>query len=105
MYTENVAVCEIDPEDLETLKISSGTNVLVKTKTGEVVVKGLVSSQAPHRGIAFMPLGPWANVLIGSESNGTGMPSYKGIVAEIRPAPEDVILEAEQLVEAIYRGK
>jgi formylmethanofuran dehydrogenase subunit D len=104
MYRENVAVCELDPEDLKILNVPSGTNVRVSTKHGEVVVKGLLSTQTPHRGIAFIPCGPWANSVTGSETNGTGMPTFKGVLAEVTPAPEEPVLDVKQLLEESYRG-
>jgi formylmethanofuran dehydrogenase subunit D len=104
MYQENVAICELDPEDLKNLKISPGTNVSVSTKHGDVVVKGLLSTQAPHKGIVFIPCGPWANMIIGSETNGTGMPSYKGVKAEVTPAPNEIVLDVTQLLKKIIAG-
>lgn len=104
MYQESVAICELDPEDLESLKISSGTNVSVSTKHSDVVVKGLLSTQAPHKGIVFIPCGPWANMIIGSETNGTGMPSYKGVKVEVTPAPNEIVLDVKQLLEKVMAG-
>lgn len=104
MYQDNVAICELDPEDLKNLKIPSGTNVSVSTKHGDVVVKGILSTQAPHKGIVFIPCGPWANMLIESETNGTGMPSYKGVKAEVTPAPNEAVLDVKQLLEKVRGG-
>ncbi|MEM2927014.1 MAG: molybdopterin dinucleotide binding domain-containing protein, partial [Candidatus Bathyarchaeia archaeon] len=59
-YKNAVAICELDPQDLEALGIREGDNVRIRTDFGCVVVKPIPSSQAPHRGIAFIPYGPWA---------------------------------------------
>ena len=103
-YVQNVAVCEVDPEDLKSLGVSPGQNIRVTTRTGSVVVKGLASSQAPHRGIAFIPYGPWANMVLPSETQGTGMPSFKGVEAELTPAPDERVLGLTSLVAEMTRG-
>jgi len=100
-YMEKVAVCELDPEDLKLLGVSPGQNVKVKTKYGEVVVKATESTQAPHKGIAFIPYGPWASILMPSVTESTGMPSLKGIEATIEPATDKEILDPEKLIKMV----
>jgi len=102
-YLRNVAVCELDPEDMKALGISPGQNVKVTTKTGSVVVRAAVASQASQRGIVFMPYGLWVNAVIPAETYGTGMPSMKGIEAEIAPAPDEKLLDLESMVERLTR--
>ncbi|MEM3631212.1 MAG: molybdopterin dinucleotide binding domain-containing protein [Nitrososphaerota archaeon] len=97
-YMEKLAICELDPEDLKSLGIESGQNVKIKTKYGEVIVKAIESKQAPHKGIAFMPYGLWANLLLGSSTNGSGMPTFKGIEAIIDIAKEEKILNLNELL-------
>ena len=98
-YLQNVAVCEMNPEDLKDLGVSPGQNIKVTTKTGSVVVRCAIASQASRRGIAFMPYGPWVNMVIPSETYGTGMPSMKGIDAEVTAAPDEKLLDLQSLVE------
>lgn len=98
-YMEKLAICELDPEDLKSLGIESGQNVKIKTKYGETIVKAIESKQAPHKGIAFMPYGPWANLLLGSLTNSSGMPTFKGIEAEIEIAKEGKIMDLNELLE------
>lgn len=85
-YFRNAAVCELDPEDIKVLGISPNENVKITTDTGSVVVRAATASQRVQRGVAFMPYGPWANAVLSSETYGTGMPSFKGVEAEITPA-------------------
>jgi formylmethanofuran dehydrogenase subunit D len=33
----------------------------------------------------FIPMGPTANVLIGTETESTGMPPFKGLAVEVEP--------------------
>jgi formylmethanofuran dehydrogenase subunit D len=53
-------------------------------------------------GIAFMPMGPWANALVSGDTHGAGMPSYKGIDAEIEKTGEKV-LHVKELMQT-YMG-
>lgn len=100
-YEETVAVCMLDPADMKTLQISTGTNVRVTTAFGHVVVKGLASAQTPHAGLVFMPCGPWASVVVDPETKGTGMPAFKGIEAEVEPADGEAIPNVYELASAI----
>jgi formylmethanofuran dehydrogenase subunit D len=97
-YLRNVAVCELDPADLQSLGISPGQNIKVTTKAGSVVVRAAVASQTFRRGIAFMPYGPWVNMVTSTQTYGTGMPSFKGIEAQVSPAPDQSILDLRSLV-------
>ena len=97
-YMESVSVCYIDPEDLKRLGIKEKANVQISTEYGSVVVKAIKSQRGPHPSIIFIPYGPWANALVDPETNGAGMPSLKGIPAEIAPAPDKPVLELEKLL-------
>lgn len=102
-YWESVSVCYLDPKDMEKLGIKDGTNVLVSTDYGSVVVKALKSKRAPHEGEIFIPYGPWANAVVAPETNGIGMPSFKGIPATIEPAPEQKVLDLAELLKRQFR--
>lgn len=104
-YMESVSVCYMDPEDLKKLGIKEKTNVLVSTDYGAVVVKARKSLRTPHPGVIFIPYGPWANVLVNPETHGIGMPSLKGIPAEVEPAPDKSILTLEDLLIEQFRKK
>lgn len=103
-YLRNVAVCELDAEDLKSLGISPGQNVRITTKTGSVIVRAAIASQASCRGVIFMPYGPWVNMVIPSETYGTGMPSLKGIEAEVMAAPNEKLLDLRSLIGHMIRG-
>jgi len=102
-YVESVSVCYMDPEDLKRLGIKEKTNVLVSTNFGSVVVKALKSLRAPHPGVIYIPYGPWANVVVDPETHGIGMPSFKGIPAEIEPAPDKPLLSLGELLKKQFR--
>jgi formylmethanofuran dehydrogenase subunit D len=102
-YMESVAVCFIDPQDLKRLRIKDKTNVCVSTQNGSVVLKGVKSQRGPHTGIIFLPYGPWANVVVDPETDNIGMPSLKGIPADIEPAPEKPVLNLRELLTQQFR--
>lgn len=97
-YVESVSVCYVDPEDLKRLGVKEKTNVLVSTGYGSVVVKAVKSLRGPHPGVVFVPYGPWVNVVVDPETHGVGMPSLKGIPAEVEPAPGKSVLSLEELL-------
>lgn len=97
-YMESVSVCYMDPEDLKKVGIKEKTNVLVSTDHGSVIVKALRSLRTPHVGMIFVPYGPWANVVVDPETHGIGMPSLKGISAEVEPAPDKHVLSLKELL-------
>jgi formylmethanofuran dehydrogenase subunit D len=101
-YFESVSVCYMDPEDLKRLGIKEKTNVQVSTEHGSVVVKAVKSLRTPHPGVIFIPYGPWANAVVDPETNSIGMPSLKGIPAEVEPAPNKPILMLEKLLEEAF---
>lgn len=104
-YLDNVVLCFFDPNDMKTLSIKEGQNVKVTTAFGSVVLKSVKSLRAPHPKVVFVPYGPWASLVMDPETHGTGMPSLKGIPAEIEPASEKKVLSLQDLLREFYRGE
>ena len=105
-YWKSVAVCEIDPSDLLKLGIKAGKPVKITTNSGSVVVRAVKSLRGPHPGRIFVPYGPWASMIVDAKTNGTGMPSFKGIQAMIEPAAEESeVLKLQQLLQLHYGAK
>ncbi len=102
-YRQNVATCEIDPNDLKELGVKENTHIKISTDHGTVVVKAKESKRAPHPRIAYMPYGIWANIVSNPKTHGTGMPSFKGITAEIQPAPTENVLTVPQLLKQTFK--
>jgi len=98
VYLEDVVQCRIDPQDMKALKLKQNTNVKVTTKSGSVVLKAVKSPRAPHPKMIFISYGPWASLIMDPQTHGTGMPSLKGIPAEIEPAPDEKVLSLQELV-------
>jgi len=101
-YLASVAICELDPEDLKLLNARANENVRVTTEFGSIVLKAKESQRAPHPGVAYIPYGLWANTIIGPRTHGTGMPSFKGVPAEIEPAQMEETLGVRELLRNIY---
>lgn len=99
---ESVAVCQMDPEDMRELGIKENKNVRVTTDFGSVVVKAVKSKRGPHPKVIFIPYGPWANALVDPETSGIGMPSFKGIPAEVEPALTERVLSLPELLEKLF---
>jgi formylmethanofuran dehydrogenase subunit D len=97
-YLESVVICQIDPNDMKSLGIKENTNVKVTTDFGSVVLKAVKSIRAPHPKVIFIPYGPWASLIMNPTTHGTGMPSFKGIPAEIEPAPNEKVLSLQNLL-------
>jgi formylmethanofuran dehydrogenase subunit D len=101
-YTRAAAICEMDPVDMEKLGVKEGDIVRVSTEVGEVLLWAAKSDQAPHEGVIFIPLGPWANAITNPGTDSTGMPSFKGMRAKVEPA-EGKVLDARELIKELYR--
>lgn len=94
-YQEATAYCELNSKDAALLG-KPGGNVRVKTRYGDVVVK-LRENQGNPDGLAFIPMGPWANSVVDPDTKGCGMPGFKGIPADI-DATNDKILSMKELM-------
>lgn len=102
-YLDSVAVCYVDPDDMKTLRIGENSNIRITTSLGSVVVKAKKSLRAPHRGAVFIPYGAWANLIMDSETHSVGMPSFKGVPAEIEPSLDEKVSSLEALIKKHYR--
>ncbi|MCK4933786.1 molybdopterin dinucleotide-binding protein [Candidatus Bathyarchaeota archaeon] len=104
-HEEKVAICEVDSSDLKKLAAKKDSNVKVSSRYGSVVVKAVESKRGPHPGIIYMPYGLWANMIVDPHTHGTGMPSFKGIPAELEAAPEECVMSILLLLERTFGKK
>ena len=104
-YWESVAVCEMDSDDIKYLGIKDNDNVKITTDFGSVVVRAKESARGPHPRVVFMPYGPWANLIVNPKTHGTGMPSLKGLLTEIEPAPKEKVLNLPDLLKERYANR
>jgi formylmethanofuran dehydrogenase subunit D len=97
-YFKAVNYIELSEEDFKSLELKEGDRVRVTTEFGSVVVfarKGEVP-----KGVAFIPMGPYANAVIDPATDGTGMPHFKGVMAKIEKT-EEKVKTIKELLEAI----
>ena len=104
-YEEVASSCFMDPEDAKALGIRDGDRVRVTTDFGSLVLTARVVRDGQQKGIIFVPYGPWASILSSHETDGTGMPSLKGLRARIEPAPGERVLSLKELLERFYGPK
>jgi formylmethanofuran dehydrogenase subunit D len=102
-YLNSVAICFIDPQDLKQLRTTEKSNVLISTEHGSVVVKASKSTRTPHPGVVYVPYGLWANVIVDPGTGSIGMPSLKGIPAEIEPAGDKPLLSLSELLATQFK--
>jgi len=97
-YSRSATTCEMNPEDMEKLKVKPGELVHISTDHGSVTVRAIKALEEVPPGIVFIPYGPWINLVVRPETHGTGMPSFKGIEVEIEPEKVSGVLRATDLV-------
>ncbi len=98
-YIKACGIIELDVKDLKELHIYPGQNVRVKSAFGEVVVRAINTTQGQHPGLGFIPMGPWANPVTGTEMESTGMPQYKGVPVTVEAAPGEQVLNGITLLQ------
>ncbi len=102
-YWKSVTICEMDPDDMRRIGAKENENVRITTDFGSAVLKVVKSLRAPHRKVVFVPYGLPANLLVDSKTQGTGMPSFKGITAKIEPAPKEKVPSLQELLKTHFR--
>lgn len=102
-YVKSVNHVQLSPDDAAKMKLKEGGAVSVETRHGSVVVNWKPSKEL-EPGMAFFPYGPWANQVYGYETEGTGMPMFKGIDATVAPS-KDKVKSIEELVKSMGGGK
>jgi len=104
-YTKACGIIEMDPSDLKKLGAWRGTNVRVTSKYGDVIVKAVEATQGPHPGLAYIPMGPWANSVVNPNTYSTGMPTFKGTPIEVEIAMNEKVFSSVELVQKKCRGE
>ena len=82
-YQQAVSELEMNAEDMVALGLIEGQVVLVRSPAGEARVSAK-AGQLPA-GMAFLAMGPVASSLMSHESEGTGMPVFKGVGVYVLP--------------------
>jgi len=94
-YRQATAVAFMDPEDMILLDLEVRDKIDVITQWGEVTLYVDKSHDVPHKGMIFIPKGPWANIVVSPETYCCNIPTFKGIKAKIRKSEKEVLLVAD----------
>jgi len=105
LYRKACGIIEMDDSDFKKLGCWKNTNVRVTSKHGTVIVKAQETSQGPHPGVGFIPMGPWANQIVDPNTYSTGMPTFKGTPVDVEVAMDQHILLGVELVQKACRGE
>ena len=101
LYRTAAGIIELDASDLKKLGAWKNTNVRVTSDHGSVIVKAIETTQGPHPGVGFIPMGPWANSIIDPNTYSTGMPTFKGTPVKVDVAMNEPILLGIELVQKL----
>lgn len=99
-YFDACSYCELNSGDLAKLGVSEGDYLLVTTEFGDVSVFAKANDGNPD-GLAFIPMGPWANAVLNPDTHGCGMPGFKGVPTQIEKT-SDAPLEMKALMRRYY---
>jgi len=97
-YQDACAIAFLNENDMAKFNLKEGDLLKAKTSYGEVVVK--CGKVVIDEGNLLIPIGPWANILIGGNTDGTGMPDFKGIDVEILKTDEN-ILNVKEIIQKL----
>jgi formylmethanofuran dehydrogenase subunit D len=97
------SVCSISEADFKSLGLLEGGNVLVASTFGQAVFSVHIDSGLPP-GTTLIPMGPWANSLVGPDTGGCGTPQFKGVEVDIQPTTGPV-LQIKELFRDLSRAK
>lgn len=87
-YEKIVTTLTMHPEDMKSLGIAPGGRVLLRSEYGGEAPFTCQEGKVPE-GMIFVPYGPPTCRLMGSETDGTGMPTSKGWEVEVLPLPPE----------------
>ncbi len=102
-YFNAVNYCELDSTTMEVLGVSEGDPVEIETIHGSVVVYARLGRDA-EPGKAFIPVGPYANAVVGDDTCETGTPDFKGLRAKVFDARGQRVLSVKELLTEILEG-
>lgn len=97
-YMKACGIIELDSSDIKKLGIWKNTNVRVTSEYGSIIVKAIEATQGPHPGIGWIPMGPWANMVVDINTYSTGMPTFKGTKVTVEPAENETVLDSLSVV-------
>ena len=89
-FFKAASICHLSEKGFKSLELSEGKNVLIKNEFGQVVLTAKKDAGLPDN-MVFIPMGPWANVIVGKETGGCGTPHFKGLEVEVAATNSPVL--------------
>lgn len=83
-YRRATTLVEMNPDDMAHRGIEETGCVLLRTAVGEAEFR--VQAGRLPSGLVFVPMGAAVNKIVGTETEGTGMPHFKGLLVEVEPS-------------------
>ncbi len=80
-YVEEISTVRMNLKDIEDLELQDGDRVQLSTPHGSTVLK-FAKGDVP-KGLVLIAYGRVINPIIGTDTQATGMPDYKGIEVEV----------------------
>jgi formylmethanofuran dehydrogenase subunit D len=80
-YVEEISTVRMHPKDIEELALQDGDHIRLTTEHGSTVLK-YAKGDVPQ-GMVLVAWGRVINPIIGTDTQATGMPDYKGIEVEV----------------------
>lgn len=102
-FYKAASYCSMSEDDLGSLALSKADNVLISSDFGRVVLQAHKDEGLPN-GLVFIPMGPWANVLVGPDTGGCGTPQFKGVPVEVT-GTKDRVLDVRELFLDLVRSR
>jgi formylmethanofuran dehydrogenase subunit D len=94
----------MNAEDMVLLGVKDGDTIKITSEYGDVAVHALTTKEPAPIGMIFVPMGPWANLVVIPDTESTSMPSYKGPLAvEVEKCDEEVLLMADLMRKAYIK--
>ena len=97
-YRTAASVCFLNAVDMMLLGIENGERIRVSSPAGDVVLTAR-SAEGVIQGEIFVPIGPYANHIISSETHATGMPDFKSQYVDVHVTEERVMSVGELMEE------
>ena len=97
-YYDACSMVYMDGGDMKKLGVKNGSNVLVTTQNGSVVLKAVKYPRGATPSLIYIPYGPWANSIVSNATTSIGMPSFKGTPAEVEAVPDQPVLNIRELL-------
>jgi formylmethanofuran dehydrogenase subunit D len=98
-YRSVASVCFLNTVDMMLLGIQDHGRVRVTSPAGHIVLSA-IPAEGVMRGEIFVPIGPYANHIISSETHATGMPDFKSQVVDVE-VTEEPVLSVGELMEVL----